>query len=42
MTPFAVLGSVLFLSAIMTAFVLPGHSDSEVDSESGGKYTSTV
>ncbi|KAL0281503.1 UNVERIFIED_CONTAM: hypothetical protein PYX00_002475 [Menopon gallinae] len=35
-TPFAVLGSVLFLSAIMTAFVLPGHSDSDVDSKSGG------
>ncbi|KAK6644831.1 hypothetical protein RUM43_001104 [Polyplax serrata] len=35
-TPFAVLGSVLFMSAIMTAFLLPDHGESEVDSKGGG------
>ncbi|KAG8238448.1 hypothetical protein J437_LFUL002905, partial [Ladona fulva] len=30
-TPFAVLGSALFSSAIMTAFVLPSHGDEEVE-----------
>lgn len=37
-TPFAVLGSCLFLSAIMTAFVLPEHAEAEVESKSGGWY----
>lgn len=36
-TPFAVLGSALFMSAIMTAFILPDHGESEVDSKGGGK-----
>ncbi|KAL1140370.1 hypothetical protein AAG570_000302, partial [Ranatra chinensis] len=31
-TPFVVLGSALFLSAIMTAFVLPDHAEREVES----------
>ncbi|XP_049949400.1 MFS-type transporter SLC18B1-like [Schistocerca serialis cubense] len=35
-TPFAVLGSALFMSAVMTAFVLPGHSDSPVDDKHEG------
>lgn len=35
-TPFAILGSALFLSAIMTAFVLPEHAEAEVESKSGG------
>lgn len=34
-TPFVVLGSALFLSAVMTAFVLPDHLDRDVDSKSG-------
>ena len=32
-TPFAVMGSALFLSAIMTAFVLPGHVEPEEDTQ---------
>lgn len=34
-TPFVVMGSALFLSAVMTAFVLPDHPDREEDSKSG-------
>ncbi|KAJ9599074.1 hypothetical protein L9F63_010441, partial [Diploptera punctata] len=34
-TPFAVMGSSLFLAAIMTAFVLPDHGDDEHDTETG-------
>jgi len=32
-TPFAVMGSALFLAAIMTAFVLPDHGDPEEDTQ---------
>ena len=32
-TPFAVMGSSLFLAAIMTAFVLPDHGENEEDAE---------
>ncbi|XP_073985292.1 MFS-type transporter SLC18B1-like [Rhodnius prolixus] len=35
-TPFLVLGSVLFLSAIMTAFVLPDHAEHEIDTKQSG------
>ncbi|XP_071440047.1 MFS-type transporter SLC18B1-like [Hetaerina americana] len=35
-TPFAVLGSALFSSAIMTAFVLPEHSDADVSEKHSG------
>ncbi|EEB18798.1 Chromaffin granule amine transporter, putative [Pediculus humanus corporis] len=35
-TPFAVLGSCLFLSAIMTSFILPDHGESDVNSKGGG------
>ncbi|KAE8739867.1 hypothetical protein FOCC_FOCC014624 [Frankliniella occidentalis] len=35
MTPFAVLGSALFLSAIMTAFVLPDHGQHESEPSQG-------
>ncbi|CAH1399278.1 unnamed protein product [Nezara viridula] len=41
-TPFVVLGSALFLSAIMTWFVLPDHSDHEVDSTHGGSLTQVL
>lgn len=34
-TPFAVMGSALFLSAILTAFVLPSHDDRDQDKEKG-------
>ncbi|XP_039295920.1 MFS-type transporter SLC18B1-like isoform X4 [Nilaparvata lugens] len=34
-TPFLVMGSALFMSAIMTAFVLPDHPDREEDSKAG-------
>lgn len=34
-TPFAVMGSALFLAAIMTAFVLPEHADSAEDAQQG-------
>ncbi|XP_067014420.1 MFS-type transporter SLC18B1 [Anabrus simplex] len=34
-TPFAVLGSALFLSAIMTAFVLPPNGEAEVNTKEG-------
>lgn len=34
--PFAVMGSALFLAAILTAFVLPGHSEGE-DRDKGRK-----
>lgn len=37
MTPFAVLGSMLFLSALMTYFVLPEHPDREPDDRTGAK-----
>lgn len=36
--PFAVMGSALFLSAILTAFVLPGHSKRGEDKDKGRKY----
>lgn len=32
-TPFAVMGSALFLAAIMTAFVLPEHAEPEEDAQ---------
>lgn len=34
-TPFAVMGLALFLSAIMTAFVLPDNGDQDVDTKEG-------
>ncbi|XP_059486360.1 MFS-type transporter SLC18B1-like [Neocloeon triangulifer] len=34
-TPFAVMGSALFLSAVMTALVLPDHGDSDIDAKTG-------
>lgn len=34
--PFAVMGSCLFLSAVMTAFVLPEHPEAEVEAKDGG------
>ncbi|XP_058803073.1 MFS-type transporter SLC18B1-like [Phymastichus coffea] len=38
-TPFAVLGSALFLAAVMTAFVLPVHHERDMDSQSSaGKF----
>ncbi|NP_001153495.1 uncharacterized protein LOC100123296 precursor [Nasonia vitripennis] len=38
-TPFAVLGSALFLAAVMTAFVLPHHENNEEDNHSiEGKF----
>lgn len=37
--PFAVLGSALIVAAIMTAFILPIHNDSDQDSPKfGGKF----
>ncbi|KAF5269252.1 hypothetical protein FQR65_LT02553 [Abscondita terminalis] len=33
--PFAVMGSALFLAAILTAFVLPSHDDQEIEREVG-------
>ncbi|KAK9503715.1 hypothetical protein O3M35_010217 [Rhynocoris fuscipes] len=35
-TPFVVLGSVLFLSAVMTLFVLPDHAEHEIDTSHSG------
>ncbi|KAL2729609.1 MFS-type transporter SLC18B1-like [Vespula squamosa] len=35
-TPFAVLGSALFLSAVMTAFILPMHNNREQDAQNTG------
>uniref|UniRef100_A0A8D8SSK7 MFS-type transporter SLC18B1 n=1 Tax=Cacopsylla melanoneura TaxID=428564 RepID=A0A8D8SSK7_9HEMI len=37
MTPFVVLGFLLFLSALMTMFVLPDHQPREPDESTGGK-----
>lgn len=37
-TPFAVLGSALFMAAVMTAFVLPVHDDSNQDSHKTGGF----
>lgn len=37
-TPFVVLGSTLFLSAIMTAFVLPEHPNRRNDVTSDGNF----
>lgn len=34
-TPFVVLGSALFLTALMTVFVLPDHADHDLDSRTG-------
>lgn len=34
--PFAVMGSCLFLSAVMTAFVLPEHPEAELEAKDGG------
>ncbi|BES97650.1 transporter [Nesidiocoris tenuis] len=41
-TPFVVLGSALFLSAIMTAFVLPDHAEHEVDKKNNANLTSVL
>lgn len=38
-TPFAVLGSALFLAAVMTTFVLPVHEiNDEISHNNGGKF----
>ncbi|XP_043273086.1 MFS-type transporter SLC18B1-like [Venturia canescens] len=37
-TPFAVLGSALFLAAVMTAFVLPIHENNEMDPHNTGGF----
>jgi len=37
-TPFLVLGSTLFLSAVMTAFVLPDHPNRRNDITSDGNF----
>ncbi|XP_015604899.1 MFS-type transporter SLC18B1 [Cephus cinctus] len=37
-TPFAVLGSALFLAAVMTAFVLPTHDNDEQDTQDSGGF----
>lgn len=37
-TPFLVLGSTLFLSAVMTAFVLPDHPNRRNDVTSDGNF----
>ena len=37
-TPFAALGCALFLTALMTGFVLPDHADHDLDSRTGGNY----
>lgn len=34
-TPFVVMGAALFLSAILTWFILPDHGDRDIDSKSG-------
>jgi MFS family permease len=36
-TPFVVMGAALFLSAVMTAVVLPEHRESEIDAKTGRK-----
>jgi MFS family permease len=41
-TPFVVMGAALFLSAVMTALVLPEHSESEIDAKTGRKFTVNV
>ncbi|XP_075235423.1 MFS-type transporter SLC18B1-like isoform X2 [Lycorma delicatula] len=41
-TPFVVLGSALFLSAIMTAFVLPDHPDRDIDSKAGSSLMQVI
>jgi hypothetical protein len=33
------MGSALFLAAIMTAFVLPDHGESEEDAQQGCEYS---
>jgi len=40
-TPFAVMGSCLLLSAIMTLFVLPDHPEAQVESKEAGKMRVT-
>jgi len=39
-TPFVVMGAALFLSAVMTAVVLPEHRESEIDAKTGRKFNS--
>ncbi|KAK0084730.1 hypothetical protein PV326_006183 [Microctonus aethiopoides] len=41
-TPFVVLGSALFLAAVMTAFVLPVHNDMDQDAMSAGGFTKVL
>lgn len=41
-TPFAVLGSALFLAAIMTAFVLPVHDTNDEISHNNGGFTEVL
>uniref|UniRef100_A0A0A9WX84 MFS-type transporter C6orf192 n=1 Tax=Lygus hesperus TaxID=30085 RepID=A0A0A9WX84_LYGHE len=41
-TPFVVLGSALFLSAVMTAFVLPDHAEHDVDKKHDANLTSVL
>lgn len=41
-TPFAVLGSALFLAAVMTAFILPIHNDRDQDTHSTGGVTKVL
>ncbi|XP_012275314.1 MFS-type transporter SLC18B1 [Orussus abietinus] len=41
-TPFAVLGSALFLAAVMTAFVLPVHNNDDHDTQNHGGFTKVL
>lgn len=41
-TPFVVLGTALFLSAIMTWFVLPDHAEHELDSKTGASLSQVL
>ncbi|XP_012219414.1 MFS-type transporter SLC18B1-like [Linepithema humile] len=41
-TPFAVLGSALFLAAVSTAFILPVHNESEQDAHNNGGVTKVL
>jgi MFS family permease len=41
-TPFVVMGAALFLSAVMTALVLPEHRESEIDAKTGRKFKSGI
>ncbi|CAD6236491.1 GSCOCG00008210001-RA-CDS [Cotesia congregata] len=40
--PFAILGSALIVTAIITAFILPSHNDSDQDSPKFGGYTKVL